>query len=337
MNAEFHAFAVAALAGIAINAAAFELSDPRIRVDEQTDIAWLNEDEILFQGFTLKALQEMRRGDISANYRATRILYIANVTSGEVREHVRLDRNGGFCYSAGRISYKKEGGNLWFGEFGAEKEAGGASKTVAGDAFAERLRCQDIDRSRYPQWPSELVVLLEEHGVIELRYADHARQYLGVYLWKPGAVEPVFVTDKRLSGLYYAPFKRAYFWGRPGYLDRTPTEGLWLYPDGRVETLVIPPGRWNEFRSTNATFLPTKVGMLVLIGGPDHVTYLLPPDRSRPNNFRSEEMRTVFRGVAWRFAVSPNGCRLAVATGAKRIPNTDPSHLEVIDLCTAYR
>lgn len=335
MNRALHTFAMAALAGVTINAAAFELTDPRIRVDEQAGIAWLNEDEILFQGFTLEALQEMRRGDISANYRATRILYVANVTSGAVREHARLDRNGGFCYSAGRISYKREGGKLWLGKFGAEKEVNNAPAAAA-DTFTEP-RCQGLDRSRYPPWPSEIVALLEEHGVIELRYADRARKYLGAYLWKPGAAEPVLVTDKRLNGLYYAPFKRAYFWGRPGYLDRVPTEALWLYPDGRIEELTIAPGRWNEFRSTNATFLPAKAGMLVLIGGPDHVIYLLSPDRSRPNSFRGDDMRTVFHGIAWRFAISPNGCKLAVATGPSAIPNTDPSHLEVIGLCTTNR
>jgi len=322
--------AVAASLIIGAEANGYELKEPHVRIDEQAGFDWISDEEILFQGFALADLAEMRKGDIRANYAARRILYVVNISTGAVREHAPLEANGGFCFSAGTVLYRKSGGQYWFGKFGEER---GVSRDVAKHGIRQGLRCGSVDVSKYPPWPSEIFPLLAEDGVLELRLVDYARRYLGAFLWKPGATEPVFVTSKRIAGVQYVPFKHAYFTSGAIFVNQLPAEALWLHPDGKVEASTIPGGRWTQVSRAKVDIFPSKAGWLVSLGSPEHVTYLLPADVSPANISQTKRMRTVFRGIVWGSRVSPDGCKFAVATGPRSIPNTDPSRLEIIELC----
>jgi hypothetical protein len=141
-----------------------------------------------------------------------------------------------------------------------------------------------------------------------------------IRLFRPGtdkAVElPIAPKEFRLTAVRYYSYKDAYFFpDNPFNSDRgKPRSVGWLFPDGKVEKLVIPPAKW-AYR----TLVPTKAGMVALDSTFFTVTgeaawdglYLLGP---------TGWSQRFSRGLFESHALSKDGCKLAV----RRQP--DPAH-----------
>jgi hypothetical protein len=159
-------------------------------------------------------------------------------------------------------------------------------------------------------------------------------RYINARFHKPddpkGALLP-FSCYQVFSGLKYYAFKGAYFalehdfrWPWPQEHER---RIFWLYPDGRVETLVLPFS--NAIRDSG---IPTSRGLLTFARpskrGDDYWIYLVTPEASK----------VVLRGTG-SGVTSPDGCKVAMlhdrefdARVDKRRVTTKVT-LKVLELC----
>jgi len=305
-----------------------ELTDPRISLGPHAEFFWVNDNELL-----------VGNNDLSPIRNAAHALYGIDVVTGEVHERAQIEPTRAVCFGAGTVLYKKKGGNYYsFGKLGEEKEDAKVSEGIS-KGGVDRARCRNVDRSPYPPWPSKIVPLLEQHGVLELRYRFNSqRQILGsdaeLYLWKPGAQSPLLIPGLNAvdaqsmsnGDAHYVPFKGAYF-----VVGGFPTRAWWLYPDGHTEMVEVPQDFSN--RSVRAAAEPTKGGMLMKVspylsarrsGVPDQM-YLFRRGRARELIYRNDLIN--------RFVVSPNGCKLALSARGASSDYKDPFRIRVVDLC----
>jgi hypothetical protein len=254
-------------------------ADLRLRVDEQVDIFWIDNDRILFLGFPTEILPRISAGtltwaDMSAAGRAVRSF---NVRTGAIVEHA-ISTSGGFCYSDGDIIYSR---------YRRDGRAHYVSRSVDSDPKVSEL---DNFITRCGQKP------------------------------------------------YFAPWKGAYFTYTVGFRGSVPNSALWTYASGKTERVYVPTGPWDRFTRTSARFEPARCGLVV------NITYQMgellfvradlsvePPWWNLFAWLRSPEL--LAPGRVWRHAVSPDGRKLAIVSGATAIPNTNPSSLRILELC----
>jgi len=131
--------------------------------------------------------------------------------------------------------------------------------------------------------------------------------------------------------LRYEAFKNAYLLALNdiGGTGRNNGGLWWLYPDGRLERILVygREGNWKSARYYNA--IPTKTTFL-LVGTETH-----PFDKSGLyRQVAGGELELADKGWAagGAFSLSPDGCKLAYGIDPKGFPNT-LYRLHVLDVC----
>ncbi len=144
-------------------------------------------------------------------------------------------------------------------------------------------------------------------------------------------VELPFSCYQVFRGLRYHPFKRAYFSlefdFRSPWPEGRDRKAFWLYPNGHVETIVLPFSA-----AIRESAIPTARGIVAFAQpmkrGEDYWVYLVTPESSK----------RILRGNASGLT-SPDGCRVAVLHDPEFNARVDgrsvsaPVTLKVLELC----
>jgi hypothetical protein len=323
------------------------VADPKARVDGGVGLYWLDDDRLLFKGFGLDDLAKFKESPESHRKTTRRVLYVLSVKEASVSEYATVDVASPLCASAGKIIYSKSG-KLWFGDLGKEQEVPGGWPGLSkeGTYYPQSTSTGCFYRNFPGKREGTTVVksLLERDGFLEFRPdtgPDRSKGGYAAYLWRPG-VSPVRtgVSSKKddsldLSDINYAAQRNAYLaLSRDGSSNRA----WWIFPDGRVEVVRIAKAIWNEKPREVDWVLPARnaivaFSMLRYARGapqPGNV-YVLRLTSTNPETYGDQKI--VFSGNLWAGAVSPNGCKVAVAHGATRYPSSDPSRLEILNIC----
>lgn len=155
-----------------------------------------------------------------------------------------------------------------------------------------------------------------------------------------------FTAVEMNGGVRYAPFKRAHFIARERVRDYgqsigpellltdDPHIGWWVYPNGRVQQVVIPPRSWiapEHAGSLNSTsYTATAHGMFFYYGarrsGGDYGYLAIDEQRL---------IKVVAGAMPGVHPVSPNGCKIAFTYSDKI--GTLQEESAFVDLCQAAR
>ena len=273
---------------------------------------------------------------------------VLHVTSWDVRTNAiarHAPADVGLCYDRGRIAYRENEHltkRVWTS---LGHHPGPIVREEREIRYDEQMSCMPLEA--LPPVPSrdaghEFVRLLPEHGFIDFGPA-RTSLYNTPVLHVPGSVSGIELPFPRREiergTISYFPFKGAYFI-QSRYFDvargeatpwpaELPRPIWWLYPDGKVERVLLPPAEWMRGR-----IFPTRSGLLVVYNNP-------------PIGPGKEESYGIFlidgahgqrlsRGVFLGGAVSPGGCRFA----SPRVRNPGPQHqwiLTVFELCEEPR
>jgi hypothetical protein len=251
---------------------------------------------------------------------------------------------GQFCYVDGYISYSfldRATDELWvsYGELGNET----VRKIKPGELDFDRgptASCRPWgERPVTPPWFDEkarIWHLWPRLGLINCRSASVSirTQHIKARFYKPDetvGIELPFSCYEVFRGLRYYPFKGAYFAlefdFRSPWPEGRDRRAFWLYPDGRVETIVLPYST-----AIRESGIPTVHG-IVAFARPvkredDYWVYLVTP----------EATKHIMRGNA-SGVTSPDGCKVAMLHDPEfdaridRRPVTTSVTLKVLELC----
>jgi len=116
----------------------------------------------------------------------------------------------------------------------------------------------------------------------------------------------------------------------------------WLYPDGRLETIIsfdynrletiitFDPKGGDFFSTIGLDLIPTKSGLFLVGGvGDPGLRYKNGLYKQTPKG----DFELVVRGEIKKFALSPNGCKLAFGINPRPDINLGVYYLQAIDLC----
>ena len=321
--------------------AAFAAADERLRVIEGGNIFWIDNERLLYMGYSPEELEKIAAGKFTYRelYSSPGVLYVWDTRTNRILQHATVSRNAAFCFSEGMILYGMpasitERAILKFGPFGSEKEDREVTAHVEKWGLNSRARCANPDESFLRVPAGRFVHLLESHGYVEFRGSE-------TYLHQHGRDSPVLlkgVTSSESFNLvnrmvHFARWKGAYFNYTPGVFNMQPSKAWWLYPDGRVEWVDIPQGPWSEFARTNAFFTPTRAGLLIRVGYPKVATLFL-PGLLDAADARLQEPQVWRSGSVWDIAVAPDGCKVAITFGSSKVPSLGLSKVELLNICT---
>ena len=319
------------------------LSDPRARADDQVGLYWIDDNRILYRGFSAEQLAAMKSGKFNRYTRElSRTLYIADVRSGAVKPYAVVDSDQ-LCFSKDAILYSKNRVR-WQGPFGAEKAQPNFKRR--GYETLSNSRCTYLPLFSGPlnvKNPARIAYLQARHGHIEMRPVDPSRNSpIQLYLWRPAAKEGIRLRGVTMSDaqslsngqVMYSEFKGAYFFYTPGVSGSVPNKAWWLFPDGKIQRVSVPEGPWNKSSRTNAVFVPVRDGLLIQMQRPadSRYIYLLPGAAAG----YSPANATYDKPVS-RLAVSPDGCKVAIETPDANSSPGFPSLIEVLDLCAIWK
>ncbi|HWR87740.1 MAG TPA: hypothetical protein VN277_04900 [Acidiferrobacterales bacterium] len=315
-------------------------------------IYWVDDHQVLFQGF-------LKAEDINKNNQRRALLFDVRTKRVEDRGVI----GGGLCYHDGYVRYgryipdgkPKEGESRWIaGRFGQERPVfESRPPQPEGKLFDADWECRPDQR--LPPLPAGLpefengrrwvLRLRPEHGFLEYASAPEGFIDYPVRLIPPGAQAKDGYPIAELRGypVYppgYYPFKQAY-WLQPSHPEiPTPlgreVRSWWLYPDGKLEAVHRAVRRSSSEPNATVPSIPTRAGY-----------YLI-----KPRNFRdsaigqaglyrysdSGEHLRVLRGEIGGWAVSPDGCRLAVGLDEREVKSAGDAYvLHAIELCEAAK
>ena len=248
------------------------------------------------------------------------------------------------CYFDGYVSYAfldRSNDDLWvsFGELGKETTRKIKPGEINFDRGA-RGSCRPwSERPKNPSWTKEKTAIwpLSPYlGLLNCNVpaATVRTQYVRARFHKPdddvGVEVPFSCYEVQMSLRYYA-FEGAYFgWEfdfRSPWPVGRPRRAFWLYPTGRVETVVYP---YSEIIREQA--IPTVAGLIAFAQptdrNGDYGVYLVTP----------EATKRILRGHA-AGVTSPDGCKVAVLHDPEykaRLQNRSPKStvtLKVLELC----
>lgn len=319
-----------------------ERERPTPRVDDQAEIFWLDNERVLYRGFTDELLGA---GNLPAamglSPKAIRVL---NIRTGEDRQLLRADF-GAVCYSSGNILYErrdlgnKRGYYVW-GPIEGEQRPSELTAEVERVGISSYLRCSSPPKPATSHEARQVVPLLEQHGFVEIRWVDPADGRKDEIWLHSGRGAPKLISEYRSGDAInllnrtplYAPWKNAYFL----YRVSAPSVAWWLYPDGRTEKLDVPPGAWSF--QYDVSFYPTKCGLIIVTKAKSSSLLLLPGDLSvspgrlnEPIDF--DRSRIAPKGSSvWRVVVSPDGTKAALRRTMSG-GSGDRAFLEVVDVC----
>lgn len=306
-------------------------------------VAWIdNETLLLYEGTGERVKRK------SGYVRGVNRLVSLNYRSGEL--HVYGQTDSEICYADGYVSYIREDiptGDSFavYGQLGKEtitKIAPSVGRyfdngpTGSCRPFSERF-----DRPQWLDQKSHFWRLWPHAGLIDCRSGlpSVSDKYVKARFHKANdreGTELTFSCYEVLPGMKYYPFKDAYFalehdfrWPWPKERDR---RVFWLYPDGRVETTVLPYS--NAIRETG---IPTARGLVTFARpterGEDYWIYLVTPNAAK----------VIMRGHASTGVTSPNGCRVAMLHDPDYEARLDHRRvttkvtLKVLELCQEQR
>lgn len=326
----------------------FTIKDSGRRVAQFSKLFWLDNQRVLFQGPDGTFL-DRRDGFKQALYR----LYVWDSQSGEITEGVRV--GGGLCYKDGFVRYWrwkiKEGEYPtqaeWFaGPYGAETRV---ERSVTDPDNFNWETCKPFSElPPRPEWTRGLAVrwLRPEDGLLVLGSAAIAEVMKNTPIkYCPGGEQAHCIDlplkQRESRGFEWVPFKRAYFvvanyfqvdrrhprggFNRVPWPKELPMPLWWLYPDGRIEKVELPPGLWLR----NFVY-PAWAGMVTIGQGPtrwEHSLYLV----------RDNGGTAILHGLFNAETVAPNGCKIAVDHDPKPLEtnwrNNRHVTLKIVELC----
>jgi hypothetical protein len=334
------ALAIALSACAGIRAEAENQTDVRVidlKVSAAGPFGWVDNETFVVM---VRTAERYKRKD-GAEVEIARVATI-NYRTGEQKTYGKV--SSGLCFADGYVSYifaDDATGNIFasYGELGKEI----VRKIEPGELRFDRVltgSCRPWNETPIrPQWldaKTRFWNLWPFIGLINCRSADVSirTQYVKARFHRTNdeiGVELPFSCYEVFRGLRYHPFKGAYFalefdfrhpW--PEGRDR---RAYWLYPDGAVETIVLPYSI-----AIRESGIPTARGIIAFSRpekrGEDYWVHLVTPGSTR----------RILRGNASGLT-SPDGCRVAIlhdpnfdARVSGRSPRT-PVTLKILELC----
>ncbi len=245
-------------------------------------------------------------------------------------------RDGIFRYKL-KDEYKNI--QLFHGRFGEEIHVPLPPKMSYYDDMNCRLE-DDPEVAEKHRSGRAILKLLTRHGFLDIGPArgKGSSENRQVELHIKGKKLAITLPIRRFDILVieYYEFKDAYFISHLGAYSRTgkPATARWLYPDGRVEEVLIPVGPWATSVSTSA--YPTRHGIFVV----SHDYKTMQNSGLAGGYFiQGEKAVKVIDGSIRGVAVSPDGCKISFSHARTLmhdvVTNNDPTRrtLKMINFC----
>jgi hypothetical protein len=307
-----------------------------IEVHSTSPVFWVSSDELIFSAWTDEHVM-----DGTFRKRVSRVM-TWNFRTKETKRYAAID--GGLCYDSGTIAYR-EVENAALRDWTTLGRLGGPVTRVQRAIRYDEFTClpyETLPRPPARDVEHEFVRLRPEHGFIDLGPSQQWTENTYIHFQKSGSRELVELPLRRRqierATIKFYPFKGAYFI-ESTYFDAVlghqtspwpegvPRPVWWLYPDGRVEEVVI-----SYSRGASGRIVPTAVGLLALDNTFFTVTGEAPFDGVYL--ITGAGAKRLIRGVFEANNVSPGGCRFAV----RRLPlpgvkSPDYWTLTVLSLC----
>jgi hypothetical protein len=336
------ALALLVCAGSDLGYADAVVKDSGVTASEYGEIYWIGKNELLFQETT----NETRTRAIDGfRYRVKRVTSW-NLQTGEIKRFQALDAQ--FCFHDGDVSstevdyltkdYKTK--KYWV----THGKLGNAVREEVDEAELSKYVCRKRDDLLLPDWTKGKFVwrLRPEDGFLVLGDEKGDRNTPVTYHPK-GLLDGVTMPFKRRE--FYFPeikffsFKGAYFivgdyfvpvpnhpdggYNKSPWPSRISRPVWWLYPDGRVEEMKVP----SVIRATSASFIfPAKTGIYII--SPDY------PYRDGLYAVTGDRVKWVLKGFIENYAVSPNGCEIAVSHNPNFTGTPERGTLKVVEVCS---
>lgn len=265
-----------------------------------------------------------------------------NYRTGEQKTYGKV--SSGLCFADGYVSYifaNDATGELFasYGELGKEV----VRRIKPGELLFDRAltgSCRPWnERAETPDWlgkNTRFWHLWPNLGLINCRANDVSVRTRSVKaqfhpLSNVAGVELPFSCYQVFRGLRYHPFKGAYFSlefdFRSPWPEGRDRKAFWLYPNGQVETIVLPFST-----AIRESAVPTSRGIVAFAQpmkrSEDYWVYLVTPESSK----------RILRGNASGLT-SPDGCRVAMLHDPEFNARVDgrsvsaPVTLKVLELC----
>jgi hypothetical protein len=317
---------------------------------------WVDNNRLLFAGIKTVDMQAAIAAKELDRVARLKKLYLWDGASKSVRLYADAQSA---CFSNGEIHYQvrvdKEAGKFVVkeGPFGSEREVEKPLLSNEELRNAPRVRndvtCKTHLRAELvppPLSTREIVVLRDGDGYLDLGperpYLEERRarpRNLTLYQARTGKAIPLPMTwdeDFSPSETTYSEFRNAYVL-RPREPRGAPlgVSGPWpkdqplvvylLFPDGRVESVSIP--YWPSEYLTHPR--PVKSGWI--FGGGNFYK------ASGLHLFDGKVVSKFDIGLVKEIAVSPDGCKAAVAIQNKHLDMGTPTNLRVFDFCRGVK
>ena len=243
-----------------------------------------------------------------------------NVRTKDIKRYARAD--AGLCYDRGNIAYRDMENATLRGWTSVGRHPDAVKREERAIRYEEYMTCLPYDA--LPPLPARgvehvFVRLRPEHGVIDLG-SQRSMENTPVRLYRPEGSEGIELPFKRREfqrgTIKFYPFRGAYFivssyfdpvlgYGTSPWPQGVPRPVWWLYPDGKVEQIVIPPAIWMR-----GTIVPTKAGLLAI----SNASFTLTGEPPFDGVYLIDGARGqgLLRGLLEASDVSSDGCNFAV-------------------------
>ena len=274
------------------------------------DIYWLDDDRIVFVGVEPGEFRTERGRRVASDN-----LYVWNVKTAKIRKHAELSWNASLCVSGNyvRFNFARAGVEMVaFGDFAREHEHELDIQAMKDGILAvSPVSCQEYNPKRLKKRYGANPLPLRNRGEYLDRTTGHYVEPLRYFPADGG--EPVKLAaipnrDVNTTPIYSAFAKKYVFGSWQKSIDsRAPKRMYLLDKSGDVQHYDTPVGSWMGGRvhalpaATGWILTSTAVGQSQSIGAAG--VYLAHGQRT---------IRLI-KGIPYTFAISPNGCGVAVS------------------------
>jgi len=309
---------------------AIKESGVQARSLNEHDLYWLDNERVIFVGwipgeFRLEQGRRFPKID----------LFVWNTTSGELRRHAELSTSARLCVVKRyvRVQFERDGKHfVRYGDYGIEHETElDLQAHLDGILAVSPISCREYNpkllRKRYGE---RALPLLDRGEYLDRSSVDHAEPMR--YFPEDGSDPiPLRIIPNRyvLPAPRYSDYLNKYVFNelRPRVGPDTMARAWTVDKQGRVEEIVLPQGLWmaSTVRAMPIeggwvmTSKATAIGRRVDAAG----VYLV----------RGEKATRVMSGLPHAYAVSPNGCNVAVAIDVELEREARPM-IRTINLCS---
>lgn len=303
------------------------------------NISWIDDDHVLFLGSgTVKPITKEEQWALIWDIR-THIVT-------KYKQHV-----GRFCFRDGVILYpvvsveQNSGKRSWTYYRGKlNKEA--IDQTP--DGKEDRLNCRLISIwPKFSRGKAQMILREEDGYLVRDEEASNVKfENYPIFYFKAGDKEIIPLPFRRFQAdlVEYYPFRQAYFLTPSSYFieetsthltswpPNVPLYVWWLFPDGKVEKVKIPLGKWTK---GGLRLYPTSRGVFLVNR---HSRSDKDPGDAGAYLVQGIAVEKLISGVLTDIsAVSPNGCRVAFSHAptqeADRSDEKNLRRLKMIDVC----